>query len=86
MPTVTIDGIIYDGHCLLSDGHLFLYLNKMTLAQGFMILSISEKLSVIHENSYGHERDYEGYTKLVAINDEYGNCNATLIKPITEEE
>lgn len=76
--TVTIDGTTYAGHCIVSEGFLFVYLDGMSILDGFGIFSDPSKLAVIHESSYGHERDYEGFIKLIAINSEFGNCNVTL--------
>lgn len=80
MQTLTIAGIEYPGRCICDGFHLFIYLDNMSMIEGFPILSNPGNLAVIHENSYEHERDYAGYTVLQSISGEYGNCNAVLVR------
>lgn len=85
MQKLTINGSVYDGHCIESDGRLFVYLDSLTIMDGFRIFSEPDNYATIHEVSYGVERDYIGYNTLMAINGEYGNCNVTLGKNRMEE-
>ena len=81
METLTlVDGTELNGHILPgSDGQLiFVYLDGMSLVQGFAIFSDAENIATIVENNHGEEHIYEGYTEITAINTEYGNCNITL--------
>lgn len=78
--TVTIAGNEYSGHCILTDTRLFVYLDKMSIADGFAIISAPHALDTIIEKSYGRETTYTGYTELAAISAEYGNCNLVLKK------
>jgi hypothetical protein len=77
---VTIADVVYPGHCFYDDYHLFVYLNNMSIIDGFPIFSNPANLETIVENSYGIVRTYNGYTILTSINGEYGNCNAVLRK------
>ena len=83
MQTVTIAGVEYPGHCICDGVHLFVYLENMSMIDGFPILSRPENLAVIHEKSYEKEREYTGYTALKSISGEYGNCNAVLTREVT---
>lgn len=78
--TVTIMGIEYAGHCILTDTRLFVYLDGMTILEGFAIVSAPHALDSILEKSYGRETVYAGYTEITAISGEYGNCNIVLKK------
>lgn len=85
MQKLTINGSVYDGHCLESDDRLFVYLDGLTIMDGFRIFSDPDNYATIHEVSYGVERDYTGYNTLIAVNGEYGNCNVTLKRERMEE-
>ena len=78
--TVTIAGTEYPGHCILTDTRLFIYLDNMTITEGFAIVSAPHALDAITEKSYGRETTYAGYTEITAISGEYGNCNVVLKK------
>ena len=78
--TVTIAGTEYAGHCILTDTRLFVYLDDMSLMEGFAIVSAPHALDAITEKSYDRETTYAGYTVIMAISGEYGNCNVVLKK------
>lgn len=83
MQTLTLnDGTVVNGHILedASGNVIFVYMDKLSLIEGFALLSDADKTKKIVANSYGNEHVYEGYTTLSAISDEYGNCNAVLKK------
>ena len=88
METLTLnDGTVLNGH-IQEDGYgqlIFVYLDNMSLMDGFMILSNPGKTVRIVAESHGEEHVYEGYTVLTDINNEYGNCNATLRKGVSAE-
>lgn len=84
METLTlIDGTMLDGHILDNgDGRIiFVYLTGMSLAEGYQAFSNAENIRTIVENNHGEEHTYKGYTEIIAINAEYGNCNITLRRP-----
>lgn len=81
METLTLnDGTVLNGHILESGNGfvIFVYLDGMSLAQGYTLFSDSENTSRIVAMSYGNEHIYEGFTELTAINSEYGNCNIMM--------
>ena len=80
--TVAINGNEYPGHCILTDTRLFVYLDDMSLMEGFAIVSAPHALDAITEKSYGRETTYAGYTEITAISGEYGNCNVVLRKGV----
>lgn len=86
METLTLnDGTVVDG-TIMEDGYgqqIYVYLTNMSMMQGFMLLSDQEKTRKIVANSYEEEKEYEGYTELTAINNQFGNCNATLRKVVS---
>lgn len=82
MQTLIIAGIEYPGHCFCDDFHLFVYLDNMSITDGFPIFSNPENLDIIHEKSYEYEREYTGYTVLKSISSEYGNCNVVLVREV----
>lgn len=75
-----VDGTQLEGSILPSgDGsHIFVYLYGLSLAQGFTVFSNPENVLTITEMSHGKVNVYTGYTEIVAINTEYGNCNLTM--------
>lgn len=76
------DGTAVTGHILDNgDGRIiFVYLDGMSIIQGFTLFSDPEKTGRIIEKRVDTEKIYEGYTNLTAINTEYGNCNITMQK------
>lgn len=88
MQTLTFnDGTTVDG-TIMPDGYgqqIYVYLTGMNLMQGFMLLSDPTKTGRIVATSYETETVFEGYTELSAINNQFGNCNATLRKVVNAE-
>ena len=78
--TVTIAGNEYPRHCILTDTRLFVYLDSMSLMDGYAVVSPPHALDSITEKSYVRETTYTGYTEISAISGEYGNCNIVLKK------
>lgn len=77
------DGTIVPGHILPSpdDRIISVYLDNMSLADGFMLMSSPEK-TIQMTTVYGDEDQatYTGYTEITAINTAFGNCNLTMRK------
>lgn len=83
METLTLnDGTVLEGHILDNgDGMLiYVYLDNKTLAEGYTVFSDTENIRRIVAMNHGTEHVYEGYTQIVAINTQYGNCNLTMRK------
>ena len=76
------DGTELEGHVLPNgDGRtIFVYLDGMSIMEGFEIFSEKTRISIIRELSHGEEHIYEGFTEITAISSEYGNCNITMKK------
>ena len=74
------DGTEVAGHILPNGDNrlIFVYLDGMSIIDGFALFSDPEKTKVIIARRYGTEKTYEGYTQLSSISDEYGNCNITM--------
>ena len=76
------DGTVLEGHIIENgDGRIiFVYLDKLKLADGFALFSDTNKTMRMVELNHGNENVYEGYTEITSINSEFGNCNLTLKK------
>lgn len=74
------DGTQVNGHILPNgdDRIIFVYIDKMSLAEGFVLFSDPEKTKRIVANFYGEETVYEWFTELTSISSEFGNCNITM--------
>ena len=73
--------LIENAHCLESSWVLFVYIQGTEDMQTYFDLFINpENLTVIHENRYGQEKDYTGYTDMYSITKENGNVNLALRK------
>lgn len=73
--------LIKNAHCLESSGILFVYIQgKDDMKTYFNLFIEPDKLTVIHENRYGQESNYTGYTDLYSITKENGNINLALRK------
>lgn len=74
------DGTQVNGHILPNgdDRIIFVYLDGMSLVDGFTLFTDPEKAKRITANFYGQETVYEGFTELTSISSEYGNCNITM--------
>ena len=87
METITLnDGTVING-TILQDGYgekIFVYLKGMSLIQGFMLMSDANKTSVITTNNRGEEHTYTGYTEILSIDTEYGNCNLVMRRPVQQ--
>lgn len=81
METLTLnDGTVVNGHCLLSSGKLYVYLDEMEMMTGIMMFSDENRIRKITENNRGSEHIYEGYIHLVGASSEFGNCNLVLAR------
>ena len=69
-------------HAYPVSGILWVYLdNGITLAEAFELLIDPEKTAVIHQNDFGVESDFEGFTELCTIRrEDNGQVNAGLKK------
>lgn len=75
------DGTVLNGHIMPNgdDRIIFVYLNGLSLAEGFAIFSDPGRIRKITEKIDAEtEREYNGFTVITAINMEFGNCNLTL--------
>lgn len=85
METLTMnDGTVINGH-ILDNGDgltIFVYLDGMSIVEGVMIFSDSEKTARITEMNHGTETVYEGYMELWAASHEFGNCNLVMRKAV----
>lgn len=83
--TVTLnDGTSLVG-TILPDGEgykIFVYLDKYPLLNGVVLFSDPGRTSRIVSMNRGIEHIYEGFTELVAANNEYGNCNLVMRRPV----
>lgn len=85
MKTITLnDGTVVNGNILDNgDGiKIFVYLFGMSLMEGYQLFSNTENVSRIVANEYDNETVYEGYTEIMAINTEFGNCNLVMRQPV----
>ena len=83
METITLnDESVVNGHILDGgDGRtIFVYLDRMSIADGFRIFSDQDRTVHMVAMNHGVQHTYDGYTEIVAVNSEYGNCNLTMRK------
>lgn len=76
------DGTTVDGH-ILPDGmglRIYVYLDDMSLSEGYVLMSNADKTSSITAYSHGTTTVYEGFTEIIAISTEFGNCNLVMRK------
>ena len=87
METITLNnGKVLNGR-ILEDGFgekIFVYLEGMDLMRGFRLMSDVSKTSVMVANNRGEEHTYTGYTEILAIDAEYGNCNLVMRRPVQQ--
>ena len=77
--TLTLnDGTVLGGHCIESDGTLWLYLDKAALGELFPLLDDPEKTKVIKAAQYGTETTIRGYKHLFCIREETNQVTAGL--------
>lgn len=85
MRTITLnDGTVLEGTLLEGgyDDYILIYIDGMPISQGFAIFSDASKTNRIVYNNYDKVIEYNGFTGLDAINNEFGNCNVMLRKVI----
>ena len=83
METLTLnDGTVVNGHILESGNNekIFVRLTGMSLVDGVMLFSDTEKTINIVAMNHGVEHVYYGYTILWSANAEFGNCNLVMRK------
>lgn len=81
MKTLTLnDGTVVNGHCLLQNDILFVYLDGMSIAEGVALFSDPERTEIIIENTPGNTHEHRGYMELYSADHEYGNCNLVMKK------
>lgn len=79
METLTLnDGTVLAGHCIRSGRNLYIYLDNMSILNGVALFSDASKVGKIIENNHGTENVYQGFTRLVAVSHEFGNCNIVM--------
>ena len=82
METLTLnDGTVVNGHCILDDRSLFVYLDGMTVVEGVTLFADSGKTYMITALNHGTETVYEGYTEIYSASHEFGNCNLVMRRP-----
>ena len=79
------DGTSLDGDITEAiDGvTIYVRLYNMRLEAGFLIMRDAGKTIRIKAVSHGIERTYNGYTEIVSINCEFGNCNLAMRKVVS---
>ena len=85
MQTVTLnDGTVLNGTIIESgyNDYILIYIDGMSIAQGFALFSDASKTSHIVYHNYERRLVYDGFTELSAINNEFGNCNVMMRKVI----
>lgn len=83
METLTFnDGTVLEySNAHLSDGRLFIYIqNGMSMQEVFSLLIDPEKTEKIISNGPGKEKTYEGYTRLMTVNDEGNDLITAMLK------
>lgn len=78
------DGTVVTGH-ILEDGiglRIYVYLDGMSLADGFALMNDTMKTNRIVAMNHGVESVYEDYTEIAAISTEFGNCNLVMKKAV----
>lgn len=83
METITLnDGTVLNGSIMPNDDDriIFIFFHNMTIPQGIELLRDSSKFEKLICFSYGNTHEYEGYTKIVSITSEFGNCNVVMEK------
>ena len=81
--TITLnDGTELQGHILENgdDRIIFVYLDRLSLMDGFALMSDRNKTIRMVAMNHGNEHVYEGYTEIDSISSAFGNCNLTMRK------
>jgi len=76
------DGTTAEGH-ILPDGmgiRIYVYLTGMSLADGYALMNDPDKTESITAYNHGTTTVYEGFTEVIAISTEFGNCNLVMRK------
>ena len=79
------DGTVVAGHILENgDGlTIFVYLDGLSLAEGFSLFSAQGRTKHITAYNHGATHEYDGFTHLSSISDEYGNCNIVMKRTVS---
>ena len=83
METITLnDGTELQGHILENgdDRIIFVYLDGMSLMDGYALMSDRNKTIRMTALNHGNEHVYDGFTEIDAISSAFGNCNLTMRK------
>ena len=83
METITLnDGTELQGHILENgdDRIIFVYLDGMSLMDGYALMSDRNKTIRMTALNHGNEQVYDGFTEIDAISSAVGNCNLTMRK------
>ena len=79
METLTLnDGTVVNGHCFEDDMNLFVYLDEMSLVDGFGLFKEPGRTQRIVALNHGNEHIYDGYTEIYSASHENGNCNLVM--------
>ena len=85
METVTFaNSQTLSGHLLESNDRLWIYLNDVTLAAAYEILSIPENTSTIRSLRFGKEIEVTGYNHLYCISEESNNMVSAGLKKVNQ--
>ena len=78
------DGTQLEGKILPNgDGLIiFVYLYGMSIVQGVTIFSDTSRIRMIRAMNHGNETEYTGFTEMLSVDNEYGNCNIVMRRPV----
>ena len=88
METLTLnDGTVLNGTIMEggSGQEIYVYLQGMSLSEGFMIMNNPNRTKHIIADNRGTQHVYDGFTVIFSINNEFGNCNLTMRKAVNAE-
>jgi len=74
------DGTVIEGHAIRDGRSLYVYINQMTLAEGFAQLSDSTKTQRIVSKYFGDEEIFEGFTHLSNLSEQEGGMLSAILK------
>jgi len=73
---------VIQGHCLESDGILWMYMYGITMPEAFEELIEPENIIEITENRQGQETTFTGYNHLFCIREETGGMVSAGLKKV----
>lgn len=76
------DGTELAGHALETDGVMYLYIEHMSMAEGWPLLSDPEKTGRIEETRYGRTAVHTGWNHLFCMREELGGMLSAGLKRV----